>query len=85
MAAGVAERYPEKLAELLIANVEDPNELAAKLTNWRERRQHYRRAVAELSATLRAYTWRSMCARMLDLLEGVPIAPPDSKICPQTL
>jgi glycosyltransferase involved in cell wall biosynthesis len=84
--AGVAERYPEKLAELLVANVEDPNELAAKLTAWRDRRQQYRHAVAEFSATLRSYTWRTMSARMLDLWEGVPIARPNgTKICPQTL
>jgi glycosyltransferase involved in cell wall biosynthesis len=86
--AGVAERYPESLAHLLISNPDDPNELAAKLTTWRECRQQYRRAIAELSATLRAYTWKTMSAKMIELMEGR--SRPDTarlhSICPpQTL
>ena len=69
-AAGVAERYPGNLQDLLISNPDDADELAAKLTAWRECRQAYRTAVSGLSGSLRSYTWRVMSERMMNLMEG---------------
>lgn len=58
--AGVAERYPGSLGDLLISNPADPDELAARLRSWRSRDAHFRSLVGELGARLRLHTWDKM-------------------------
>lgn len=56
-AAGVAERYPESLRELLLNDPDDPGELAAKLQIWYDRRLEFAAATAAFGAALRTRTW----------------------------
>jgi glycosyltransferase involved in cell wall biosynthesis len=62
--AGVAEHYPPELADLLIADPNDPGELRAKLLSWRRDMEHLRTAVAPLSAALRSHTWDAMAEQI---------------------
>lgn len=68
--AGVAERYPGNLQDLLIPDPDDPLDLAARLRGWRERSAAYRSAAASLSAVLRSHTWDDMAARMERIFEA---------------
>lgn len=74
-AAGVAERYPAELEDLLLSDPEDSRDLAARLLRWRARREAVARQVAALGARLRAYTWRHMAAA---LVAAVTTAPADA-------
>lgn len=58
--AGVAERYPSSLAELLLTDPEDARELETSLRNWRAHHERLRDLVRELSAALRTRTWQVM-------------------------
>jgi hypothetical protein len=62
--AGVAEHYPPELAELLIADPNDPAELSAKLLAWRREMEQVRSAVVPLSAALRSRTWDAMAEQI---------------------
>jgi glycosyltransferase involved in cell wall biosynthesis len=59
--AGVAERYPPELHELLLPDPDDATDLAARLLAWRSARDAYRASVAPLGQALRARTW-DQCA-----------------------
>jgi glycosyltransferase involved in cell wall biosynthesis len=67
--AGVAERYPAELSDLLIDDPTDPADLADRLRRWRASRDTCRAAVERFSARLRAYTWDDMAARIVTLVE----------------
>ena len=67
--AGVAERYPPTLKELLLDDPDDVEELVRRLEAWRARGSELAPHVAELSATLRAHTWDAMSAQIVELLE----------------
>jgi glycosyltransferase involved in cell wall biosynthesis len=60
--AGVAERYPADLGELLLADPDDSRELADRLRSWRRHREAWPARVAALSAELRSRTWGDMAA-----------------------
>ena len=60
--AGVAERYPPELLDLLIPDPEDSADLADRLRRWRDGRDRYAASVATLSAQLRATTWDESAA-----------------------
>jgi glycosyltransferase involved in cell wall biosynthesis len=66
--AGVSERYPPELHELLLPDPDDPADLATHLRTWREARDTYRDRVAPLGQVLRARTW-DCCAA--DIVEWV--------------
>ncbi len=65
--AGVAERYPADLHDLLLPDPDDPADLARRLHVWRGARARYATAVAALSERLRAHTWNAMAARFLQV------------------
>jgi glycosyltransferase involved in cell wall biosynthesis len=69
-AAGVAERIPSPLDALLLDEAEDAGELAERLLAWRAGVDSHRAAALELSATLRAWTWDHMAARIVDIVES---------------
>ncbi|SOD02587.1 Glycosyltransferase involved in cell wall bisynthesis [bacterium JGI 053] len=69
-AAGVAERIPPALHPLLIDDPEDAAEVAERLLAWRAGVEEHRAAALELSATLRAWTWDHMAARIVDIVES---------------
>jgi glycosyltransferase involved in cell wall biosynthesis len=66
--AGVAERYPPELQDLLIADSEDPAALADRLIHWRANLERFRAAVIPLSSTLRSYTWDHMAERIVQIV-----------------
>ena len=65
--AGVAERYPAELADLLIPDPDDAADLAARLRRWRDgRRPRVGEALAAFSERLRATTWDDMAGQFTD-------------------
>jgi glycosyltransferase involved in cell wall biosynthesis len=67
--AGVAERYPPQLADLLIANPDHPQELVERLSAWRRDSERFRLLVAPLSDQLRTRTWDTMAADIAGLVD----------------
>jgi glycosyltransferase involved in cell wall biosynthesis len=67
-AAGVVERIPESMHDLLLHDPDDAAELAARLRAWRESTGHYRTTALALSAELRARTWDDMAQLMATLI-----------------
>jgi glycosyltransferase involved in cell wall biosynthesis len=67
--AGVAERYPPALADLLIGNPDDPSELADRLLLWRAGVDRFRALVAPVSTTLAARTWDLMAREIVACVE----------------
>lgn len=66
--AGVAERYPSALAELLLEDSNDVQALAASLRNWRRHHERLFEAACKLSAQLRQRTWQVMARDVHSLL-----------------
>jgi glycosyltransferase involved in cell wall biosynthesis len=67
--AGVAERYPPHLGDLLLPNPEDAADLAARLRQWRQAMPQYSNLVSFLSEELRTYTWDDMAASIIQKIE----------------
>src|SRR5207253_34582 len=61
--AGIAERYPESLHDLLIDDPDDASDLARRLRAWRAHLPEYRAAVAPLGEALRAQSWDRMAGQ----------------------
>ena len=66
--AGVAERYPASLAELLLDEPDNAQALEASLRNRRVHHERLRHAVSDLSAQLRARTWQVMAEEVRRVL-----------------
>ena len=58
--AGVAERYPTELRDLLLPDPEDVNALVQRLRTWRDNVYYWRERVLPFSRELRRYTWNDM-------------------------
>jgi glycosyltransferase involved in cell wall biosynthesis len=58
--AGVAERYPSTLAELLLDDPDDVGALEASLRNWRRHHERLLEVARGLSLQLRQRTWQVM-------------------------
>lgn len=67
--AGIAERYPSDLQELLIPDPEDATDLANRLRQWRSHQAATASAVAQFSEQLRSYTWNDMAERFIQVVE----------------
>jgi glycosyltransferase involved in cell wall biosynthesis len=67
--AGVAERYPPELAELLLNNPEDAEELAQRLASCVRNRREFVPHVRSLGDEWLRYSWDSMAAAMVRLIE----------------
>ncbi|HEX2190670.1 MAG TPA: glycosyltransferase family 4 protein [Longimicrobiaceae bacterium] len=85
--AGIAERFGDDLAEMILPDPEDAAGLAARLRRWRAAGDGWRRSVQPLGATLRAHTWREMARELVDRVEGPggPAAPADDRRNPKTV
>jgi glycosyltransferase involved in cell wall biosynthesis len=68
--AGVAERYPVELDELLLLDAENADDLAERMLHWRSRIDEFKRRIAPFGATLRGWTWRDMAAQMVAVAES---------------
>ena len=67
--AGVAERYPPDLQDLLLSDPTDAMAVADSLQVWRRHAETYRVPLASLSQQLRAYTWDKMAAHIVTCIE----------------
>jgi glycosyltransferase involved in cell wall biosynthesis len=65
--AGVAERYPVELHDMLIADPEDGAALAARLLEWSGRIDSVRERFESFSRMLRSYTVEAMANQLIDL------------------
>ncbi|WP_353932509.1 glycosyltransferase family 4 protein [Okeanomitos corallinicola TIOX110] len=65
--AGVAERYPQKLKDLLISNYDDVNELVKKLQKWYKDKENYSNLVYSVSQELGNYTWDDMAKAIWEI------------------
>lgn len=68
--AGVAERYPASLSEMLLPDPEDAADLAARLRTWRGSVEGWREAFAPLAARLSRRGWGDVAAEFVALAEG---------------
>jgi len=68
--AGVAERYSTELSPLLLPDVEDADDLAARMLNWRRDMAGWKKRLEPTMQILRNYTWHDMASRMVDLVES---------------
>jgi glycosyltransferase involved in cell wall biosynthesis len=68
--AGVVEQYPPELAEMVLPDPEDKDELARRLRHWRADVDGWRSRFRPLSDTLRGYPWEKMAARIVELAEA---------------
>lgn len=67
--AGVAEKYPSALGDLLIQDPNDPEEIAGRLSAWRSGLERYRTLLAPLSCAFRARTWDAMAGEIASCVE----------------
>ncbi|MGH7924923.1 MAG: glycosyltransferase family 4 protein [Candidatus Binatus sp.] len=67
--AGVAERYPAELRDLLIPDSENAKDVAARIRLWKANPEFFRNAADALSCAMRAYTWNDMAAKIVALGE----------------
>jgi glycosyltransferase involved in cell wall biosynthesis len=58
--AGISERYPPELHDLILSDPEDVGELAARLRHWFQRREEYAVRIRPFSEQLRSYSWADM-------------------------
>lgn len=68
--AGVAERYPNGLADLLLVDPRDDRELAARLRRWRANRPYFASEVQRLSREISMHTWDRMAQQLLEIAEA---------------
>jgi len=66
--AGIAERYPADLRELLIRDPENAVELAASLRHWHGEIEKWAARIAPFAEVLRGRTWDHMAA---DFVEAI--------------
>lgn len=72
-AAGVAERYPAALADLLLDDPPRVADVVQRLRRWRADMPAYRARLAPLSSRLRQRTWDDMSREVTDLLASHPL------------
>jgi glycosyltransferase involved in cell wall biosynthesis len=64
--AGVAERYPAELSDMIIENPEDINAMVRQLLSWRSRIQQWKTRIAPLTSELLRYSWSDMAERIIE-------------------
>lgn len=70
--AGIAERYPESLHDLLLDDPTNVDEIVRRLRHWRENRETIGRHVDAFGEELRRYSWDDMAAEMVRIIEAAP-------------
>jgi glycosyltransferase involved in cell wall biosynthesis len=72
--AGVVERYPRELADMILPDPGDWRDLAARLVRWRADVSGWRRRFEPLARELRSYSWNEMARRIVAVAEQAPVA-----------
>jgi glycosyltransferase involved in cell wall biosynthesis len=67
--AGVAERYPSDLAEMMLPDPEDVDDLVARLLCWRSGIDDWKDRFRPLANAIRGYTWFDMARRIVSIVE----------------
>lgn len=75
--AGVAERYPHELSDMLLNDPDSSEELLNVLRRWRREPDAWKVRVAPLGRALRAYGWRDMASALVDTAGVAADACPD--------
>ncbi len=70
--AGIAERFPPELRELLIPEPDDAADLVARLLRWRAGMNYWKEATAPFARALRRRSWDDMAAQIAELVESIP-------------
>lgn len=65
--AGIAERYPAELSDLLLDDPDSAEELGARLLQWWNCRHAYAAPLAAFAERLRARSWDDMAREMVEL------------------
>jgi hypothetical protein len=77
--AGVAERYPSEMQEMLLPDPENSDDLARRLLAWRGRIEHWNARARELGAELRQHSWHDMAQKIFEAA-GASETVPSKKI-----
>jgi glycosyltransferase involved in cell wall biosynthesis len=70
--AGVAERFPRALEDLLLESPPSARDIAGRLRRWRTDATGFARRVGAFASCLRERTWSHMAAEIVDLVERTP-------------
>lgn len=70
--AGVAERYPADLSDMLLNDPENVDELAGILRRWHPRRDAWKARIRALGHEFRAYGWDEMSQAFIETVAGGP-------------
>jgi len=70
--AGIAERYPDELSDLILQDPENVDELVERLLGWRARSAEYAQRTEPFGERLRARTWDDMACDIVQLIESHP-------------
>ncbi len=70
--AGIAERYPSSLSELLIHDPNDSAALAGMMLNWRASLPSWKERIQALARELRSRTWDAMAAEIVAIASAAP-------------
>ena len=68
--AGVAERYPAELQDLLLPESDDACDLAQRVLAWRQTPEQFAASLARLSQQIRDYSWNDMAVAMVAAMEN---------------
>jgi glycosyltransferase involved in cell wall biosynthesis len=68
--AGVAEQYPPELADMLLPDPEDVDDLATRIRRWREDISGWRAKFRQLSDQFRSRTWDDMAREIVAAASG---------------
>jgi glycosyltransferase involved in cell wall biosynthesis len=69
-AAGIAERYPDDLRELLLPSANDSADLALRLKRWRASPDRFLAPLARFGERLRHTSWQQMSEQMVELIQS---------------
>jgi glycosyltransferase involved in cell wall biosynthesis len=67
--AGVVERFPPELADMILPDPDDWRDLAVRLRCWHAGREGWRERFRPLGEALRAHSWRAMAEQIVELAE----------------
>ena len=73
--AGIAERYPPTLTEMILPDPENVRDLTTRLLSWRSDVGAWRERFAPFSAYLRRRTWSDMARDFMEVVEDARLEP----------
>lgn len=68
--AGVAERFPPELSDMLLEDPRDADELASRLRQWRAHMPDWKLRIEPLARELRSRSWEDMAGEFVAAVQG---------------